>query len=102
MQRLYGTHDQSFLQYLQQVLQQEKIECIIKNHYLSGAVGELPPAECVPELWLLDNTQKQRAENVLNDLLSATDSHADWQCPQCKAENPGHFASCWQCGSDRS
>ncbi len=52
MQRVYSAHDVMTIGYLQQVLEGSGIECMIRNQYLSGAAGGLPPNECWPELWI--------------------------------------------------
>jgi len=37
---------------LRGLLEQEGIPCMIKNEALVIAIGDLPPTECYPQLWL--------------------------------------------------
>ena len=49
---------------LKGLLEQEGIPCLIKNEYLSIAMGDLPPAECFQELWLLDVDDYPHAREI--------------------------------------
>jgi len=45
---------------------------LIKNEYLSIAMGDLPPAECYQELWLLDAADYPRAQAVFESWRTVT------------------------------
>ena len=49
---------------LKGILEQAGIPCLIKNEYLSAALGKLPPTECYQELWLLDARDYSRAQEI--------------------------------------
>ena len=57
---------------LKGLLEQAGIPCLMKNEYLSIALGDLPPAECYQELWLLDAADFPRAQAVLESWRTAT------------------------------
>ena len=57
---------------LKGLLQQEGIPCLIKNEYLSIAIGDLPPAECYQELWLLDADDYPQAKEIIDCWNTAT------------------------------
>jgi hypothetical protein len=84
--------------HLRNVLEQAGIHCIIKNEQLSGALGEIPFLDCLPELWLFDETRLDEARSIIEELRSVAPSVGNWHCPQCGEANEGQFASCWQCG----
>lgn len=77
------------------------IACEIKGEYLSMASGELPFAECYPELWVLsDEEEFKRAKDILDEWESKVGEQLDsWICQGCGEENEGQFSSCWRCGS---
>ena len=57
---------------LKGLLEEAGIPCLIKNEYLAIAMGDLPPAECYQELWVLDATDFPRAQAVLESWRTAT------------------------------
>ena len=74
------------------------MRCLIKNEQLSGALGEVPFLECLPELWVLNDRDLERAERLLTELKRESSGGQDWQCPRCQNENEAQFAVCWNCG----
>ena len=84
---------------LKGLLEGNGIACEIKGEYLSMASGELPFAECYPELWVEGNEDFKRAKEILSEWDSKDVSqHEDWVCKKCGEENEGQFNSCWSCG----
>jgi len=81
------------------VLEQNGVRCIIKNEQLSGALGEVPFLECLPELWVLNDAELGRAEILLDELKQESTGGEDWRCPRCKEQNEAQFAACWNCGA---
>jgi hypothetical protein len=76
---------------------------MIKNEQLSGAIGEIPFIECMPELWVLDEAQLSLAHRIIDDFRAAPAAGSDWRCDHCGEINERQFAACWQCGAfDRS
>ena len=57
---------------LKGLLEQEGIPCMIKNEYLAIAIGDLPPAECFQELWLLDADDYPHAREIWESWRTAT------------------------------
>ena len=50
---------------------------MVKNEILSSAMGELPPAECQAELWVLIDGDAERAEQVSGQTPAVG---PDWTC----------------------
>lgn len=86
------------LGFVQGVLKQEGIHCIVKNEFLSGASGELPVNETWPELWVADE-DLERARLILENIESNDDAEP-WRCEQCHQLIEASFAVCWYCASD--
>jgi hypothetical protein len=80
------------------VLEQNGIRCMIKNEQLSGALGEVPVFECLPELWVLNDDDLDRAEKLIRELRFDGPKGTPWVCPNCSEENDAQFAACWNCG----
>ncbi|MFG6177429.1 DUF2007 domain-containing protein [Halomonas sp. THAF12] len=68
-----------------------------RNQTLGGGAGELPPAECEPEVWVAPHN-RDRAEALIHDALSGTDDRPAWTCSGCGERLEGVFEACWNCG----
>lgn len=100
MHRLYSSQDAAFTQYLKQLLEAAGIACVIRNTYLSGAAGELPVNETWPELWLLSEADRARAERIVAEATQEGAPAPDWICPRCGERVEGQFGRCWNCGAE--
>jgi hypothetical protein len=74
---------------------QAGITASVQRYYLGAAAGELPPDQCLPEVWLLDDGQHDRALALLHALTHRPQRH--WRCA-CGETVEGGFDHCWQCG----
>jgi hypothetical protein len=82
------------------VLEAQGIPAVVRNEILSSAMGELPPAECQTELWVLAS-DVAKAEAVLRETRSDKPGPA-WRCPACGEDSEPQFTQCWRCGAYRS
>ncbi len=88
-------------EHIKDILQEEGINCMIKNLNLAGALGELPPIECWPEVWVLEDDDYDRASSIVEDLIKESDEYrTSWLC-QCGEKIEGQFTECWKCGTTR-
>ncbi len=78
------------------VLREAGINASLQRQFLSGAAGELPPDQCLPEIWIADAQQEARARTLLNDLQNIPQQR--WMCP-CGELVEGGFEQCWNCGT---
>ncbi|MCZ7592130.1 MAG: DUF2007 domain-containing protein [Kiritimatiellae bacterium] len=76
MKLLWTGNDPVIMSILRAELTSREIPFIVKNEALGVALGELPPVEIWPELWVGDDTQFDEAEEVLRDLQSAAEGDA--------------------------
>ena len=76
------------------------IRCEVRNTTLSGAMGEIPFLECAPQLWVLDERDVVRANEVLQQLRRPV-AGPPWRCTECGEESEPQFGTCWKCGAVR-
>ena len=103
MKKVYTAKDPLMIGHLKNVLATFDIKSVTKNYDLSSAAGELPPIECWPELWILDDHRHAEAEAILKKALAPLKSvKKPWQCTGCGEEIEGQFSECWKCGRSRT
>lgn len=98
MKRVYSSHDRLAVHHARNVLEAEGLAAVVKNEMLSSAMGELPPAECQTELWVLNDADAERAQAIL------ARQHRDgpaWRCAHCGETSEAQFTQCWRCGGYR-
>ena len=66
-----------------------------QRYFLGAAAGELPPDQCLPEVWITDDEQEPQARELLYDLQHVPQRR--WLCA-CGETVEGGFEQCWQCG----
>lgn len=79
------------------MLTQAGIEARVQRAYASSIAGELPPDQCLPEIWVEDDDQLDRARQLLDELSHAPARH--WVCRACHEHIDGPFDQCWNCGA---
>jgi hypothetical protein len=102
MKRVYTTKDPLMIGHLKNVLETFEIKCMTKNLDLFSAAGQLPPIECWPELWVLDDLRHAEAQTILRKTLGPLKPvRKPWRCGGCGEEIEGQFTECWNCGDAR-
>ena len=71
------------------------IRASMQRDYLGAVAGELPPDQCLPEVWITDDAQEAQAREVLHALQHVRQRR--WTCA-CGELVEGGFESCWNCG----
>ena len=98
MKRVFSSHNLVLAHHCRNLLEAEGIRTEVRNQMLSSAMGEIPPAECQAEVWVLRDEDVARAEEVLRRPPLAG---PDWKCGGCGEVSGAQFAQCWQCGASR-
>jgi hypothetical protein len=98
VKRVFGSFNQQVVHHAKNLLEAAGIRVLIRNQYLSSAMGELPPAECQAEVWVLEDADAGRAEEVLR---WRAPSGPDWSCG-CGESLGAQFTQCWRCGAYRA
>ncbi|HEY9013650.1 MAG TPA: DUF2007 domain-containing protein [Gemmatimonadales bacterium] len=98
MKRVFSSHNQVLLHHFRNLLEAAGIETEVRRLSLSSAMGELPPAECQAEVWILEDSDLAKAEAVLRTTAPAG---PDWTCA-CGESLGAQFTQCWRCGAVRA
>ena len=102
MKRVYCAKDPLMVGHLRNILALHGIECITRKLDLTSAAGELPPVECWPELWIVDDTRFAEAKGILKKTLAPVKAVRKlWRCAGCGEQIEGQFSECWKCGRER-
>jgi hypothetical protein len=98
LKRVFSSWNLTIVHHYRNVLEAAGIRAVVRNQYLSSAMGDLPPAECQAELWILREADAGRAQ----ELIFAPQATApDWRCG-CGEHLGGQFTQCWRCGAYRA
>jgi len=97
MQRVYSSFNLQAAHHAKNVLQNEGIRAIVRNEHLASAMGELPPAECQFEVWVLRDDEGSRAEALLRQ--GPAGRGVGWHCTRCGEVSEPQFTQCWKCGA---
>ena len=90
--RLVYTHPNiAMVTQAQSLIEHAGIECALRNDKAAGAMGELAPISAWPEVWIVDDSQFDRAVAIVEASRQDIDE-ADWQCPGCASSNPATSA----------
>ena len=98
MKRVFSSWNLAAVHHARNVLDAAGIRAVVKNEYLSSAMGDLPPAECQAELWLLREADQPQAEQLL---FRPPETAPEWKC-RCGETLGAQFAQCWNCGAYRA
>ena len=98
MKVVYSSANLVLVAHYRSLLDSLGIPSRIRNEFLAGAAGELPPVECWPQL-CVDDSWEQRALTALADMARASAAQQrDWTCAGCGEVIEGQFTECWNCG----
>ncbi|MDB5892025.1 MAG: hypothetical protein JWP47_2856 [Polaromonas sp.] len=78
-------------------LQQAGFSASVQRYFLGGLAGELPPDQCLPEVWLTRDDEEPKAKALLHQLQNLPQRR--WVCSGCGEAVEGGFEVCWQCGA---
>ncbi len=98
MTRVYSAQVLALVENMRNVLKMHNIESNITNQYLSSAVGEIPPLEAWPQLWV-SNRDCKRAKTIIEDAGKEQFESEVSICRKCGEEVESQFAVCWNCGA---
>jgi hypothetical protein len=99
MRRVFSSFDLVLAHHSRNLLEAAGIETEVRNQMLSSAMGEIPPAECQAEVWVLNDEDEGRAAGVLR---GPAPSGPGWECENCGEALGAQFTQCWRCGTLRT
>jgi hypothetical protein len=77
-------------------LGQAGFDASVQRYFLGSVAGELPPDQCQPEVWLVNDADEVPARAMLESLQNRPQRR--WMCA-CGELVEGGFDACWQCGA---
>jgi len=80
------------------ILESYDFKIFVKNEYASSAIGEVSPFDSWVQLWVVNDSDYDRACRVLEGAISDKTA-APWVCKKCDEENDESFEFCWNCGT---
>ena len=78
-------------------LKAQGVGASVQRAYASGIAGEIPPDQALPEVWIDDDDDADRARALLAALRATPQRR--WRCPACGELIEGAFEQCWNCGA---
>lgn len=100
MKRVYSSLNSLLVDNLYNVLQQQGIDCEVRNRHGGSIVGEIPVSEAFTELWVGDEDRVSATALIESALRENEPAEVgSWTCPQCGTEIEGTFETCWHCAS---
>ena len=99
MKRVFSSHDRLAVFHARNLLESEGIAAVVTNELLSSAMGELPPAECEAQLWVVRDADAERAGRLLAEGRDVG-AGAPWRCA-CGEVCEAQVTQCWRCGANR-
>ncbi len=83
---------------LRDILGMHGIKAHVFNEHMTSIVGDVPPDVAMPQLWLDDEVDLDRAQAVLREHAATALRTGGNVCPGCAEDNPPAFELCWRCG----
>ena len=77
-------------------LQQAGFAATVQRYFLGSVAGQLPPDQCLPEVWLTHEEDESGARALLHALQNMPQRR--WVC-RCGETVEGGFEQCWNCGA---
>lgn len=97
MKRIY-THDNILvLHSVKNILELNDIESFVKNEDIVPVGARHGIENIFHELWILNDNDYAKANEVINNEVEKNKIQAPWICPNCGEQNEGSFEICWKC-----
>jgi hypothetical protein len=69
----------------------------VQRAFACGIAGQIPPDQALPEIWVQDPDDRDRALALLAEWRNLP--HRVWACTRCHEIVEGPFEQCWNCGA---
>jgi len=103
MIKVFEDFDITLVGHYQSVLESNDIATFMKNQFGTSGAGELPFVEVVPQLWVLNEADVERAKALIEELHNPDNNQQlkAWVCPKCGTAQEAAFTHCWKCSAAR-
>jgi len=103
MIKVFEDFDIMLVGHYQSVLESNDIATFMKNQFGTSGAGELPFVEVIPQLWILNEADAERAKALIDELSDdANLPSGAWDCPACNTPQEAAFTHCWKCSTPRT
>ena len=99
MQRIFTATNRTDAYLVVHRLAQAGIKAHVFNEHTSSIVGDIPPDVALPQVWLDDDADRERADAVLRAYRLERDREGTLVCARCHEQSPATFELCWNCGA---
>lgn len=99
MLKVFENFDVNRVGQVQSLLESHGIPTFMKNQFTSSVMGDIPFVEVCPQLFILDERDREAASRLMAASLGEAPARPDWTCPACGTLLEGQFDRCWSCGS---
>ncbi|WP_286235382.1 DUF2007 domain-containing protein [Thalassotalea sediminis] len=96
MKRVYTNESRFLVNNIKDLIDAQGIPVFVKNEYAQGAMGEISPFDCWPEVWVVNDADYERAKDII-DRAHQNQYADDWICNHCREQNAASFDICWNC-----
>ncbi len=100
MKKVYTANTPVELAHAQNILDGHSIISQKRNE-LFAVRGEIPFIECYPELWVVNDRDESRAQQILAQEMNREPSGKTWRCANCGEDCEDQFTDCWSCEASR-
>ena len=103
MIKVFEDFDITRVGHYQSVLESNDIATFMKNQFGTSGAGELPFIEVIPQLWVLNEADADRAKALIRELYNpeSREPPQEWICPGCGTPQEPAFTHCWKCSAAR-
>lgn len=98
MKRVHAAANLPIAHLLVDMLAHRGIRARVLNANASSIAGELPIDSSLPQVWVEDARDAERARELI-DAFQRMPAGPPVKCPKCGEENPSSFDLCWACGT---
>ena len=100
MRKVTSAHSVITISHYKILLVSEGIPAFLKNEHFGTVMGEVPFQEVWPELWVENDLDYDRAQQLINSTKIMEESPSSpWKCSRCGEENEGQVSACWNCSA---
>jgi len=100
MKKVYTDQNITLVANVKNIVEEAGLDCVLRNEFISGGMGELPYVDVWPELWVVEDSDYERACALIKDAFSERPG-VEWVCRSCHERNDGSFEICWNCCEHR-
>jgi hypothetical protein len=98
---IYTNEDRFIVGNAKNILESHGVDVMLKNEHASSVIGEVSAFDAWVEIWVINDSDYERACKILAGSLSKEDD-PEWICGQCKEKNDASFELCWNCQSEHT